>query len=260
MDQNSLQAALQNLNLPEIHFFDEIDSTNARALELASRGADEFTLVIAERQTSGRGRLGRHWETASGTSLAFSVIINPRPEEIERMGLFSLLGALSVCAPIEKMAKIQPKVKWPNDVLLDGRKVAGILTEANWVGTHTPGIVLGIGVNLLKGSAPISGKLLFPATDVAEYCSEPISRLNFLETVLIQLIKWRPNILEDEFLDAYRRRLAFLGQRVVLSANAESQIEGKIIGVDDFGHILLKSEKGIINEYPIGDLKLRPIV
>src|SRR5512133_797681 len=127
MNKLLLQSALKGLAIPAIHFFEETDSTNERALMLAAQGASEFTLVIADRQTAGRGRFGRKWETAPGASLAFTVILHPTSEEQQRLSLFSFLGAVAICRAIESHCLIFPRVKWPNDVLLDGRKTCGIL-------------------------------------------------------------------------------------------------------------------------------------
>jgi len=257
MNELFLQRALKDLGVPAIHYYDETDSTNERALILAAQGAPEFTLIIADRQTAGRGRFGRKWETAPSTSLAFTLILHPTPEEKQRLSLFSFLGAVAICQAIETHCEITPRVKWPNDVLLDGKKTCGILAETAWRGNSIEGLVLGIGINLLHGSVPPADQVIFPATCVQAHCDNEINRIEFLKSVVGNLISLRPNALARDFLDIYRSRLAYVGETVVLSPIEGEAIQGVMIGVDDFGNLVLKDDKGIEKAYPIGDLKLR---
>jgi BirA family transcriptional regulator, biotin operon repressor / biotin---[acetyl-CoA-carboxylase] ligase len=257
MDKHTLQNALKDLDVPDIHFFEETDSTNERALALANQGAKEYTLVIAERQTAGRGRFGRLWETTPGTSLAFTLILHPTAEEQERMSLFSFLGAVAICGAIEDYCEAKPLVKWPNDVLLGGKKTCGILAETSWRGNILEGLVLGIGVNLLPGSVPPADRVMYPATCVQTHCENEINRFEFLKSALSLLIKWRPKALSRGFLEHYRARLAFLGERVILSPTDGDIVQGLMVGVDDFGNLLMENDEGLEKAYPIGDLRLR---
>jgi len=257
MNAERLEDALKGLPIPRIHFFEETDSTNEQGLELAARGAGEFTLLVAERQTAGRGRLGRKWVTAPGTSLAFSLILQPGKAEIAQLGLFSLLGGLAVCRAIEESAKAAAQVKWPNDVLLDGKKPSGVLAETSWQGEQLKGLVLGIGINLLHGSIPPASEMLFPATCVQAHTQRPIERLAFLRAVLEQLIQLRPQILDGAFLQDYSRRMAFLGQQVALSSTQGENVSGVALGVREDGYLRLRLADGEERGFPIGDLRLR---
>jgi BirA family biotin operon repressor/biotin-[acetyl-CoA-carboxylase] ligase len=213
LDMAQLEKALKDLPIPRIHFFAETDSTNEQGLKIAAPDTPEFTLLIAERQTAGRGRLGHRWVSAPGTSLTFSLILQPRQTEIAHLGLFSLLGGLVVCRAMETYAQVQAQVKWPNDVLLDGKKAVGILGEANWQGQTPAGLVLGIGINLLPGSIPPADTLRFPATCLQAHTPREIERLPFLHEVLAHLIRLRPQINTPAFLDEYEQRMAYMGQR-----------------------------------------------
>ena len=257
MNEHSLREALKDLEIGQIHFFEETDSTNERALVLSGQGAPEFTLVIAERQTAGRGRFGRRWETAPGTSLAFTVIFFPTAKEQERLSLFSFLGAVAVCRSIEAVCPIEPRIKWPNDVLLDGKKACGILAETSWQGNKIEGLVLGIGINLLHGSIPPAELLMYPATCVQAHCGNEINSLAFLKTVINELKIWRPKLLSLEFLNAYRSRLAFLGEMVTLSPIEGEAVHGIMAGIDNSGNLILKGSDGSEKPYPIGDMRLR---
>ena len=257
MNIQLLQSALKGLGIPAIHYFEETDSTNERALLLASQGASEFTLVIADRQTAGRGRFGRKWETAPGASLAFTVILHPTIEEQQRLSLFSFLGAVAICRAIETQCLIFPRVKWPNDVLLDGRKTCGILAETAWRGNEIEGLVLGMGINLLYGSVPPADKVMFPATSVQAHCFNEINRIDFLRIIMGNLIKMRPDTQSKDFLENYRTHLAYTGETVILTPIEGESITGVMVGVDDLGNLILKDDLGIEKTYPIGDLKLR---
>lgn len=258
LSKESLANTLQHLPIPQIHYYDEIDSTNEQALKLASDLAEEYTLLIAERQTAGRGRMGRRWVTTEGSSLAFTIIFKPNKQEIGKLSLFSLLGGLAVCRTIQSKYGADAQVKWPNDVLMDSKKTAGILAETCWQGEKLTGLVLGIGINLLPGSVPPADELLFPATCVQAHCGQQVERLEFLSAVLGQIIELRNMIMKPAFMQEYTSRLAFIGQQVQLSARSGKTANGILVGVDNEGQLILKNEAGKQKSYPIGDLHLRP--
>jgi len=118
MNKADIKQALDDLKIPVFRFFKETDSTNSQALKWVSLGAPEYSLVIAEAQTAGRGRNGRKWVTTPGSSLAVSVILHPSSREREKLGLFSLLGGFSLLKVLEEHYHINAQMKWPNDVLI----------------------------------------------------------------------------------------------------------------------------------------------
>jgi BirA family biotin operon repressor/biotin-[acetyl-CoA-carboxylase] ligase len=253
-----LTQALSALPLARVIYFDKTDSTNAQGLLLAAQGAQDHTLLVAERQSAGRGRFGRKWVTAPGTSLAFSLIIRPTPEETAHLNLFALLGASAVRAAAQSICRCSTLVKWPNDVLLDGRKTAGILAESAWQGEALKGLVLGIGINVLPGSVPPVKGLLYPATCLQEHCPTPVERYAFLASVLEQLISLRREIISAAFLADFNEHLAFKGQAVSLGATGGDPVSGILQDVGPDGCLRLKNADGQINSYPVGDLRLRP--
>ncbi|MEW6776847.1 MAG: biotin--[acetyl-CoA-carboxylase] ligase, partial [Bdellovibrionota bacterium] len=131
----------------EIHSFDHTDSTSSQAARLADEGAPHGTLVIAEQQTKGRGRLGRSWASPPGTGLYFSLVLRPKIE-LHRAPQLTLLAATAVASAIERTANLSPQIKWPNDLLLDGKKFCGILTELSGDPDRVRHVILGIGVNV----------------------------------------------------------------------------------------------------------------
>lgn len=250
--------ALRALPLARVVYFEETDSTNAQGLLLAAQGAQDNTLLVAEQQSAGRGRFGRKWVTAPGTSLAFSLILKPTPAEAAHLSLFALLGASAVRAAAQAECQCSALVKWPNDVLLDGRKTSGILAESAWQGENLGGLVLGIGINVLPGSVPPAEELLYPATCLQAHCPIPVERYAFLASVLENLITFRRDLTSTRFLADFNQHLAFKGQAVNLSATGGAPAGGILQDVGSDGCLRLLDENGQVNSYPVGDLRLRP--
>src|SRR5688572_12632522 len=132
MDEKTLRKTLSDLPLREFRYFAQTGSTNDVALAWASDGAPDLALIYADEQTTGRGRMGRKWFTPPGAALACSLILRPKGRESENIGLFSGLGALALVRALKKHG-LSAQIKWPNDVLINGRKTAGILVETVWM-------------------------------------------------------------------------------------------------------------------------------
>lgn len=258
MDEHALRQALSSLPIPKIFYYTQTDSTNERALSmLNARTVPEYSLFIAESQTAGRGRMGRTWLTTPGASLAFSVIVHPSVSEMPKLGLFSFLGALSICQVLEKTCSSAIKVKWPNDVLLNGRKTAGVLAESSWEQDRLLGLVLGMGINLHSAAVPNDADVLFPATCVQQHSTQPVHQLPILRDILDALIILRPLVGKPEFLVNYSQRLAYVGEMVRLSLPGGESINGKNLGVDKTGRLRLELADGSEAHYQIGDLSMR---
>ncbi|WP_322509737.1 biotin--[acetyl-CoA-carboxylase] ligase [Anaerolinea sp.] len=256
MDVETIRARLSALPISEIQYLPETYSTNDDAMAWAQAGAPEGVVVIADKQLKGRGRLGRMWVTQPGTSLAFSMIFRPTLEEIEKLSLFSPLGALAVAVALEDLG-LSPEIKWPNDVLLSRKKVCGVLAETVWMGSHINGVVLGIGINVATGSVPDSNVLLFPATCVESELGKPVDRLLLLESVLRHLIEWRKQIRTERFIEEWKKRLAFLGEKVTVQ-KPDGEITGWFQDVDEHGALVLSVEEQY-HTILAGDVKLRPL-
>ena len=131
MNESSLKKSLSKINIGGLRWFDSIGSTNDEALAWAAAGADDLSIVIADEQTQGRGRLNRRWFTPKGSALAFSLIL--RPAASAHLSRTVGLAALSIAESCLNLG-LAPRIKWPNDILLNGRKTAGILVESGWSG------------------------------------------------------------------------------------------------------------------------------
>lgn len=263
MDAETIQARLAGLPIPQIRYYESIGSTNTEALDWAATGATDSCLVIADQQTQGRGRLGRHWVTQPGAALAFSLILSPTADERSRPGYFSPLGALAISQAVEDMLGLAPQVKWPNDVLLGGRKAAGILVETAWLGDQMKGVVIGIGLNVTQAAVPPADQLLFPATSVEEAAGRAVDRLDLLHAILHSLFAWRKQISLPAFRQAWEKRLAFRDQIVQIEETARSGsggkfITGRVIGIDEAGSLVLRGADDKIITITTGDVRLRP--
>ena len=259
MNQDELRLKLSHLPLAEIKYFDSITSTNEEALNWAKAGAADGSLVVANTQSSGRGRMGRKWVTNPDAALAFSLILHPRPEESRNIPLFSPLGSLAVAETLSKQYGIKKvNIKWPNDVLINQQKTAGILVETTWMGNSAQGVVVGIGVNVTPAAIPPANELLFPATCVETENGSSVDRLELLEKVLVSLLNWRNKITQNEFLQAWDQFLAFRGEYVHVQQTEHWSVTGELIGIDKYGNLRIRTDQGGEFSVAFGDVQLRP--
>ena len=260
MDEQALRTGLAGLPLPAIQYFDNLPSTNDLALSWADQGgAPDFSLVTADNQSAGRGRLNRRWVTMPGAALAFSLVLRPTVQETEHLALFSPLAGLAVSLALEKLFGLHPTIKWPNDVLLSRKKAVGILAEATWTGQKASGVILGIGINVAPSSVPPAHELLFPATSVEQEAGHAVDRIQLLRSVLEELLAWRPGLGSPEFFQAWEDHLAFRGEWVEASQSGNAVLQGRVSHIDRDGNLILldANEKEI--SVTAGDLHLRPV-
>jgi BirA family biotin operon repressor/biotin-[acetyl-CoA-carboxylase] ligase len=266
MNERTLKKALTDLPLGGIRFFNRTGSTNDVALAWATEGASDLALVYAEEQTAGRGRGDRYWYTPMGTALAFSLVMRPQPSEQEAIPLFSGLGAVALCETLE-MRRLQPAIKWPNDVLLNRRKVSGILAESVWMGERVDSIVLGMGVNVKLASVPPPEQLNFPATSlegegafINASPEEDLYRQALLRDILGAIVTWRPKIGSDSFINAWEDRLAFRREKVEIWSEGEEKTVGILDGLERNGSLRLRVENNEVLTFQFGEIHLRPVV
>jgi BirA family transcriptional regulator, biotin operon repressor / biotin---[acetyl-CoA-carboxylase] ligase len=255
--ESQLRKALAGLPLGEIRYFESAGSTNDLALDWAASGAPDFSLVLADEQTSGRGRMGRKWFTPPGAGLALSMVLRPNDFERESIGLFSGLGALALVDALKNYG-ITAQVKWPNDVLINRKKVAGVLVETAWMGADVEALVLGIGVNIFPESLPPEVELNFPATCVQSETANQVGRFDLLRGLLISLVAWRLRLGTDAFLDAWRASLAFGGETVQVWGAKTETIIGVLDGLEADGslRVVANGRRHIVH---FGEIHLRPL-
>ena len=258
MSETQLEQYLSALPLSAFRYYDTLGSTNDEALAWASQGAPDFSLILADEQTNGRGRMNRKWFTPPRSALAMSLIL--RPTTIERAHPTRTTGllALSLAESLLKLGLV-PQIKWPNDVLLTGRKVAGILVETIWMGEDLDALILGMGVNVLNMSVPPAEQLLFPATSIETELGHPIERTELLRDVLARVLDWRPKLGTDVFLKSWEGSLAFRGQQVQVQGGSEKPIMGELLGLETDGSLRLRDKHGKSVTVQFGEVHLRPL-
>ncbi len=227
----------------DIHWLEEVGSTNTFVRDRARQGAPEGLVVVADHQTAGRGRLDRRWESPPGANLLASVLLRPRCEGSD-VHLCAGAVALAAADACREVAGIEAVLKWPNDLLVDGAKLAGVLAEAEFAGSTLSAAVVGIGINVAwPGPAEAGGTCL----DDAGGTAQPVDRQVLLDHLLGALAP-RCALLEEEdgrraLADEVRLRCATLGQqvRVILVAD---ELTGRATAIDDAGHLVVETATG----------------
>jgi len=242
----ALRVKLQTKTLGHpLHYFSTIDSTNVYAVRLAREGAIEGAIVIADAQSGGKGRLGRSWVSPPGVNLYLSVILRPSVSATAAPQL-NLLAAVAVAEAISEVCQLFPSIKWPNDVLIDGKKVCGILAEMQTDAGELRAVILGIGVNI---NAPLSAfpeELHDKASSLLLVSGRAIDRSVFTASLLTHLEKYYVLWLEQGF-PALRTAWemyasAVLGKRIAVAA-PEGTVTGVALGFDDGGALLVRGER-----------------
>lgn len=261
MDQLTLQKLLSDLPLGAVRYFHTIGSTNDLAIRWAEAGAPHLALVAADEQTAGRGRAGRRWFTPAGSALAFTLVLRPGTGELATyLPRLTALGALAVCDTLNAaLPPVTPaQIKWPNDVVVNRRKLAGVLAEAHWRGEQLTALILGIGINVAQASVPPPELLDFPATCVEDALEQAVDRWELLHAVLKKLLEWHQRLEEPEFIRAWERRLAFRGEWIQLMVENQPPLEGRLLGLEADGSLRLRLRSGETAAFQFGEVQLRP--
>lgn len=256
---NRLQEGLRTKRLGQsVVFSREVDSTNEWAKELAVCGACEGTVVVAETQTRGRGRLGREWFSPTG-GLWFSLILRPELHPAEAVKLTFVAG-LAVAKVLREVFGLGAETKWPNDVLVNGRKICGILTETSITGEVVDFVVVGVGVN-----ANLDVNKVFPESlrKAATSLENELGRKVEVEGLFRDLLERLENLYElfmregfNPILREWKSYAGFLGQQVEVTSPAE-RLTGLALDVDHEGALILRLEDGATRRVFVGDVSLR---
>ncbi|OQY20349.1 MAG: biotin--[acetyl-CoA-carboxylase] ligase [Desulfobacteraceae bacterium 4572_35.1] len=238
-----------------VEHYNEIDSTNQRAQELGEQGAAEGSVVIAEEQTAGRGRMGRRWSSPAGVNLYTSILLRPQMLPMQASQL-TFLSAVAVARTIEKVVGVKVNVKWPNDILLNGKKVAGLLNElsAEMEGIHY--VVLGIGVNLNMTEEQFPADLRYPATSLMLASGSVVNRLDFAQELYCQLDVLYKLLNSHGFIPiriAWESLFDMLGTKVSVDCG-QQRFCGTVAGITEDGALLLSLDDGTQQEVYAGDV------
>lgn len=257
-------------------FYDVTDSTNLQAREEAEDGAPHGTLIVADRQTAGRGRRGRSWESPAGVNVYFSLIM--RPDVVpDKASMLTLIMAHSVCRVIALRTGLDCKIKWPNDVVVSGRKVCGILTEMGLRKDGSFYLVVGVGINVrLQEFAPeLSGKATSLEDEIgrrstAALCKVTDSLEGDLAVSRSLLLAEIMGAFEEDYeiflsrqnlsglLDSYNHMLINKDAKVrVLDPRGE--YDGKALGITETGELLVETVNGTVERVYAGEVSVRGI-
>ncbi|MFA5115040.1 MAG: biotin--[acetyl-CoA-carboxylase] ligase [Candidatus Omnitrophota bacterium] len=235
----------------KIYYFESVSSTMDIAVKLGLDNAPEGSLVIAETQTKGRGRLSRQWHSPKYKGIYLSLLLRPR-FLLSETPLLTLLSAVSVCEGVKEASGLECRIKWPNDILLGNKKVGGILTELNAEADEMRFVVIGIGLNVNNDKGSLPGNSI----SLGEYSKKYISRIGLLQKILVAL--------EDNYLllesrggqpiiQKWRAFNTTIGRKIrVISHDRHS--EGIAVDIDKDGSLLLKNESGRVERITAGDV------
>ena len=239
----------------EIICHEQLASTNLTAMELGEAGAIEGLVVIAEQQTAGKGRLGRRWESPASVNLYLSVLLRPAmpPWEVPRL---TFLSAVAAARALQDVTGLKVEVKWPNDLLVNGRKIAGLLNEMSAESDAVHHVVLGIGLNINMTAEQFPPDLRYPATSVRLEKGSSTSRLD----VVVALLEHFDRLYAEfqscgmkPIRQAWQELFAMLGNRVRVELGAAS-LTGVVAGIDEEGALLLQLPDGKIEKILAGDV------
>jgi BirA family biotin operon repressor/biotin-[acetyl-CoA-carboxylase] ligase len=237
-------------------FFEETDSTNIQACRFGDVGGEDGLVVIADRQTAGKGRMGRQWESPGGMNLYVSILLRPAILPFDAPKL-TFLSAVAVCRAIAKCTELTAQVKWPNDVLVNGRKVAGLLNEMSSETEQVHYVVLGVGVNLNMQEDQFPEELRYPATSLQIESGKPVSRLEFARVLLqeIDLLYQQLFIKGNQsIIDEWSRLCELTGKQVQVDCGGH-KIDGVMVGVADDGALRVRKQTGEIEKIYAGDVR-----
>ncbi len=235
----------------KIHYFDYLASTMDFAMQLGVDGAAGGSLVLAESQIKGRGRLGRSWFSPKYKGIYLSLILRPKISPAA-CPILTLMSAVSICEAVKEVMDLDVQIKWPNDVLIHNKKVAGILTEMNAEVDKVNFVVIGIGLNVNNDKK----SLIAQATSLSQQQGEEISRVVLLQE-LLRRIESNYLLLEDggssEIINKWRNFNLTLGTRVKVCYQ-DKHIEGQATDIDIDGSLLIRKDSGLIQKISSGDV------
>jgi BirA family biotin operon repressor/biotin-[acetyl-CoA-carboxylase] ligase len=224
-------------------------STNADLLSRAAEGAPAWSVVVADHQDAGRGRLGRTWVEPPGSSLLVSVLVRPDLEP-ERLPMLTLAAGLAVVEALRDAAGLAAACRWPNDVLVGERKIAGILAESATLGTGPPHVVIGTGLNLTQRPGDFPSDFRLPPTSVD--AEGGVADPGPLLTALLLGLRTEVERLATDapaFLDRYRVHCSTLGREVAARTLDGGSVEGLATGIGEGGELIVRTSSG---EHPVG--------
>jgi len=257
----TIQRALSTRTLGRtLHVLDEVPSTNTAAAALARENAPHGTVVVAECQTAGRGRLGRHWHSPSGKNLYCSVLLRTMPvreQQAQWLSWIPLIAALAVCRAVQVVTSLKPSVKWPNDILAGDRKLGGVLCESSGVGTAHAVVIVGVGVNVNIREDEFPDELRPIATSLMIEAGQPCDRAALLAALLLELETRCEAFLAGRHGDIrqeYMLRCATIGRRVRIELAHGESMDGTAESIQPDGSLRVVRDDRTAVDIRAGDV------
>ncbi len=256
---NEIQIGLKTKTMGRhIHFERAVTSTQKIAHTLANDGAKEGTIVVADQQTNGRGRMAREWYSPSGKGIWMSLIIRPNIP-VHATPQLTLLTAVAIVQAIEELTPLKPDIKWPNDILINGKKVVGILTELQAEADQVHSVIIGTGINVNHTLVDFPEELQKIATSIHIETGKHWDRALFIQEILLKF-----EALYSLYLNQGFRVIKLLWEGYAISLNRQIKartlngvIEGKAIGIDNSGVLLIETSDGSIKQIYSADIELK---
>ncbi len=240
-----------------IILYESAESTNRTAREIAKKGGQEGTIVLAEEQTSGRGRMDRKWISPPYENLLFTIILRPEIN-IENLFILTMTFSVAVIEAINEEANILPMIKWPNDIYMEDGKLGGILTEFSVKGDIPEYVVIGLGLNV-NWSPEKNSEILYPSTNIRKESGKEISRNRLLVNILKRFESCYNKVISGQWKDLHNKwnNLSMVTGKEVTISGYNKIKEGTAMGIDEKGALILRCRDG--NEVRIlsGDVSLR---
>jgi BirA family biotin operon repressor/biotin-[acetyl-CoA-carboxylase] ligase len=239
----------------QIHYFAEVDSTNSHARRLAEHGARAGEIVIAESQTHGRGRLGRPWISPAHVNLYLSVILRPQLPPIDAPQI-TLMAAVALAEALAPFIPVVPEIKWPNDILAEGRKLAGILSESACHAELIDFVILGIGVNINYPVESMPDAIRKRATSIISLAGASVAREDVVRRLIQALDRCYGELEETGFqtlAPRWEARFRLRGKKVRVEMT-DRIISGTARGIDRDGALLLEDSRGDLQRVVAGDV------
>lgn len=240
-------------------YFDETDSTNIRARKLAEEGAPHGTLVVADSQTAGKGRRGRSWVSPKGTGVWMSMVLRPSMPPVSA-SMLTLVSALAVVKGVRETSGLEALIKWPNDAVINGRKICGILTEMSTEEDHIRYVVPGIGINVNIMDFP--EEMASIATSLKQELGGDVRRSPVIAAVAEAFESYYDIFLKtcdmSGLKEEYNERLANVGREVMV-LDPRGEYEGRALGIDNEGSLLVQKKDGSVTAVISGEVSVRGI-
>lgn len=241
----------------KIFAFETLGSTNDFAKRLVQKDEHNGTLVLANEQTKGRGRQGKSWYAPPNSGLWFSIILEPI-QPTDKFGIVSLLAAVALAKTIERMTSLKPALKWPNDVLINSKKVSGILIESQFSSNRHASLILGVGINVNQKKTDFPEEISETATSLREETKNEINRVDLLIELLHKLEYFYLEFQSGDFkllIKTWKILCPFLGKYVSVK-QSRGEIEGRFEDLDEYGRMVIRLANGEVKHLSEGEPNL----